>query len=564
MKIIIVGGVAGGASAAARLRRLKEEAVIVLYERGPYISYANCGLPYYVGGEITDKEELLLQTPEDFKERFNIDALVNHEVLAIDKTKHEVTVKNRLTGNVFTDHYDRLILSPGAEPILPPFEGLPSPLAFSLRTIPDTLKIRDFIDREKPKTALIVGGGYIGIEMAENLTHAGIQVTVAELMDHVIMPLDHDMASEVHQYLRSKGITLLLKQAVQSFKTEEKKITAKIGEEYHTFDMVLLSVGVRPDTKFIVSSGITLGPRGAILVDDHLRTSDSDIYAVGDAIMIKNFVTSQEGYIPLAGPANKQGRIAADNIAGIPSTYKGTQGTAILRLFDMVVATTGLNEGALAKTNLTYDKVYNFDSNQAGYYPGGTNMTIKLLFEKPSGRILGAQIVGFAGVDKRIDVLSTVIRAHGTVHDLVDLELAYAPPFSTAKDPVNMTGYMAENVLDGTIKQFYAEQICDLPTDGSVTFLDVRTPSEFKRGHVPGAINLPVDDLRNHLSKLDLSKKIYVNCQSGFRSYLACRILGAHGFDCAHLAGGYRLYRILDQEAEPEGGLRGRCGMAKK
>ncbi len=564
MKVIIVGGVAGGASSAARLRRLKEEAQITIYEKGPFISYANCGLPYYVGGEITDREELLLQTPEDFKARFNIDAQVNHEVLSIDKGKKEVTVKNRITGETFTDTYDTLILSPGAEPILPPFEGLPSPLAFSLRTVPDTIKIREFIEREKPQTALIVGGGYIGIEMAENLTHAGVHVTVAELMDHVIMPLDYEMASEVHQYLRSKGVSLLLNQAVQSFVTKGKKIKAKIADVFYEFDMVLLSVGVRPDTKFVTSSGLTLGPRGAISVNDHMLTSDPNIYAVGDAVTIKNFVTQQEGYIPLAGPANKQGRIAADNIAGIPSTYQGTQGTAILRLFDMVVATTGLNEAALSKTQIPFDKVYNFDGNQAGYYPGGTNMTIKMLFEKSTGKILGAQIVGFAGVDKRIDVIATAIRFQKTVHDLVDLELAYAPPFSTAKDPVNMTGYMAENVLDGTIKQFFTENICDLPTDGSVTFLDVRTPAEFKRGHLEGAVNIPVDDLRNHLGQLDVNKKIYVNCQSGFRSYLACRILTAHGFDCVHLAGGYRLYRILDTEAEHEGGFRGRCGLAKK
>ncbi len=564
MKIIIVGGVAGGASAAARLRRLKEDATIVMYEKGPHISYANCGLPYYVGGEITDQEELLLQTPEDFKQRFNIDARVNHEVLSIDKAKKEVTVVNRISGKTFVDTYDKLILSPGAEPVVPPFEGLPSPLVFTLRTVPDTIKIRKFIEREKPKTVLIVGGGYIGVEMAENLSHAGLQVTVAELMDHVIMPLDFDMAAEVHQYLRSKDISLLLNQGVQSFQTQGKKVKVKIADIFYEFDMVLLSVGVRPDTKFVAATGLALGQRGAIAVDEHMLTSDPNIYAVGDAVTVKNFMTQQDGYIPLAGPANKQGRIAADNIAGIPSTYKGTQGTAILRLFDMVVATTGLNEGAVSKLGLPYEKIYNFDSNQAGYYPGGTNMTIKLVFNPKDGKMYGAQIVGFAGVDKRIDVLSTAIRSGLTVHDLVDLELAYAPPFSTAKDPVNMTGYMAENVINGTIKQFYIENICQLPIDGSVTFLDVRTPAEYKRGHLETAINIPVDELRDHLSELDKNKKIYVNCQSGFRSYLACRILTAHGFDCAHLAGGYRLYRVLDKEAEHEGGLRGRCGMPVK
>ena len=564
MKIIIVGGVAGGASAAARLRRLKEDAQIVMYEKGPYISYANCGLPYFVGGEITDREDLLLQTPEDFKQRFNIDAKVSHEVLSIDKVHQTVTVKNLLNGTVFTDAYDKLILSPGAEPVVPPFEGLPSPLVFTLRTVPDTLKIRAFIDKEKPKNVLIVGGGYIGVEMAENLSHAGLHVTVAELMDHVIMPLDFDMAAEVHQYLRSKDISLLLNQGVQSFLTQGKKVKVKISDIFYEFDMVLLSVGVRPDTKFVASTGLTLGQRGAIVVDEHMLTSDPNIYAVGDAVTIKNFVTQQEGYIPLAGPANKQGRIAADNIAGIPSTYKGTQGTAILRPSDMVVATTGLNETVVSKMGLPYDKVYNFDANQAGYYPGGTNMTIKLIFDKTNGKIYGSQIVGFAGVDKRIDVLSTAIRSGLTVHDLVDLELAYAPPFSTAKDPVNMTGYMAENVLDGTVKQYFIENLCDLPLDGSVTFLDVRTPDEFKRGHLDHAINIPVDDLRERLDELDITKKVYVNCQSGFRSYLACRMLSAHGFDCAHLAGGYRLYRVLDKEAEHEGGLRGRCGLPTK
>ncbi|MCX5775455.1 MAG: CoA-disulfide reductase [Firmicutes bacterium] len=564
MKVIIVGGVAGGASAAARLRRMDENAQITVYEKGPYISYANCGLPYYIGGDITDKYDLLLETPDTFKQRFNIDVFVNHKVVAINKEKKQVTVEDLTTGKQLIDTYDKLVLSPGAEVIVPPLPGIDSPLIFTLRTVPDTLKIKDFIANNKPQSVLIVGGGYIGIEMAENLTQAGLRVTVAELTDHVIAPLDYDMASEVHQYLRHKGVTLLLNQGVQSFATVASKITATVAGKPYEFDMVLMSVGVKPDTKFVVSSGLKLSSRGAILTDEHMLTSDSNIYAVGDAVAVKNYVTGEEGYIPLAGPANKQGRIVADNLVGIPSTYKGTQGAAILKVFDMNIATTGLNETAIKKAGIAYDKIYNFDANQAGYYPGGTNMTIKLLFEKVTGKILGAQIVGFKGVDKRIDVLSVAMRGHLSVDDLTDLEIAYAPPFAAAKDPINMTGYLAQNVLHGVIKQYYVEDLCQIPSDGSVTFLDVRSPGEFRRGHIEGAINIPVDFLRENLHKLDKGKKIYVNCQSGFRSYLACRILSQLGYDCAHLAGGYRLFQILDNEAVVETGLKGRCGRLLK
>ncbi len=548
MKVVIIGGVAGGASAAARLRRLNEQAEIILLERGNYISYANCGLPYYVGGEITDKADLTLQTPESFYARFRVDVRVNQEVVSVDPKVQTVTIKNLKHGTVHEESYDKLILSPGAEPVRPPIPGADDNRIFTLRNIPDTFKIREYIEEKRPKTAVVVGGGYIGMEMAENLTRAGLKVTVVEMMDHVVGPLDYDMACDIHHYVKTKGLELRLKEQVKAFRSEEDGLKVELSGGELAADMVLLSVGVRPDTKLAKAAGLQLSEKGAIQVDTQMRTSDKNIYAVGDAVEITDFVTGQPGYVPLAGPANRQGRIAADNICGLNSSYKGTQGSAVLKIFDMTAAATGLNERAAKAAGLDYDKVFLYSASHATYYPGASNMSLKVLFEKGSGRILGAQIVGFDGVDKRCDVLATAIRANLTAADLTELELCYAPPFSSAKDPVNMAGFVIENLMTGKIKQHHWHDVAQLPRDGSVTLLDVRTVPEYERGHIEGAVNIPLHLLRDHLYELDKKKPIYVNCQSGLRSYVACRILSQNGFDCSNLAGGWRQYHAVTSD----------------
>ncbi len=561
MKVVIVGGVAGGASAAARLRRLNEQAGIVLLERGALISYANCGLPYYVGGAITDQEELTLQTPEGFFERFRVDVRILSEAVAIDPAGKTVTVKNLKDGTSYQEPYDALILSPGAEPVIPPIPGAKDDRVFTLRTIPDTLRIKAFIEEKRPKGAVVVGGGAIGMEMAENLREAGLEVTVVELADHVIAPLDFDMAADVHSYAREKGIRLMLNTGVKAIVPGEGGLTVQAGDNSLPADMVLLSVGVRPESGLAKAAGLHVSLKGAILVDEHMRTSDPSIYAVGDAVQVKHFVSGQPAFLPLAGPANKQGRIAADNICGIPSIFKGSQGALVLKLFDMTVAATGMNEAALKAADMAYDKVYAFGNSHASYYPGATSQTIKLLFSPQDGKVLGAQIVGFEGVDKRCDVINTAIRAGMTVYDLAELELCYAPPFSSAKDPVNMTGFMAENLLAGKVKQFHWHDVDGLPRDGSVTMLDVRTMSERRHGRMEGTVHIPVDELRERLSELDKAKPVYVHCHSGLRSYIACRILTQNGFDAYNLAGGYRLYASVKAELP---GLQGKvfpCGM---
>ena len=560
-KVLIIGGVAGGASAAARLRRLDEKARIVLLERGGYISYANCGLPYYVGGEITDRAKLTLQTPESFQRRFNVEVRVKEEATAIDPARKAVRICKLETGEEYEESYDFLILSPGAEPLRPPIPGADDPAVFTLRTIPDTFRIREFLEERRPKRALVVGGGYIGLEMAENLVHAGLLVTVVEMADHVVGPLDGDMACDVQSYLRKMGVTLYLRQAVGSIRREDGCLTVSMGDSQLQTDLVLLSAGVRPESGLAAQAGIELSPKGAILTDERMRTSAPDIYAVGDAVQIKNFVTGADGYIPLAGPANKQGRIAADNICGIPSVYRGTQGSSILKLFDMTVAATGLNEQGARAAGLSYDKVYLYSASHASYYPGAENMSLKVLFELGTGRILGAQIVGLEGVDKRIDVLATAIRAKLTAFDLTELELAYAPPFSSAKDPVNMAGYVMENLLTGKVEQYHWHDVACLPRDGSAVLLDVRTRAEYERGHIPGAVNVPLDELRGRMGELPREKQLYVNCQSGLRSYIACRILTQSGFHCHNLAGGYRLYEAVTGQPEFDPTPRHPCGI---
>lgn len=550
-KILIVGGVAGGASAAARLRRLDEQAEIIMFERGEYISFANCGLPYYIGGTIQEKSALTLQTPKSFHSRFRVDVRTFGEVTAIDRAKKTVTVKNSNTGEEYQESYDKLILSPGAEPLKPPFPGAELDAVFTLRNIPDTYRIKEFVESRNPRSAVVVGGGYIGIEMAENLHEAGLQVTVVELADHVIAPLDYDMACDVHQHMAQKCVKLILNDGVKSIHDAGTGLTVQLGKEALQADMVILAVGVRPEGKLAKDAGLEVGPKGSIIVDDTMHTSDPDIFAVGDAIEITDFISGKKGFIPLAGPANKQGRIAADQICGIDSRYTGTQGTAILKCFDMTVACTGLNERAAAAAGIDYEKSFTYSASHASYYPGAVNMSVKVLFEKGTGKLLGAQITGFEGVDKRCDVFATAIRAGMTMDDLTKLELCYAPPFSSAKDPVNMAGFTAQNILMGKVKVFHWHDVEKLPRDGSVTLLDVRTPMEYENGHIESFINIPVDSLRTRLDELDKTKKTYVTCQVGLRGYIACRILTQNGFDCENLSGGYRLYKSIFQKASP-------------
>ncbi|HJA68942.1 MAG TPA: FAD-dependent oxidoreductase [Firmicutes bacterium] len=549
MKTLIIGGVAGGASAAARLRRLREKDEIVMLERGEYVSFANCGLPYFIGGVITDKSKLTLQTPESFKARFNIDVRVQSEAVKIDPAQKTIAVKDLKTGEIYNESYDNLILSPGAEPVKPNIEGADASFVFTLRNIPDTLKIKDFINEKQPRDAVVVGGGYIGLEMAENLKEAGLNVTVAELSEHLIPSLDFDMAADVHRYLKSKGINLLLNNGVKAIK--DGRVVLNRGEV--KADMVIMSAGVKPETRLARECGIPLNGRDSIIVDSHMRTGVPDIYAVGDAVEVHDFITGQPVFVPLAGPANKQGRIAADNIAGIPSEYTGTQGSAVIKLFDMTAGATGLNEQGAAAMGLDYDKTYIYSASHASYYPGGANMSVKALWDRKTLKLLGAQIVGFDGVDKRLDVLAACIRLGAKITDLTRLELCYAPPFGSAKDPVNMLGFTAENIVTEKVKQFFWHDVANLPRDGSVTLLDVRTPLEVSRGKIDGFINIPVDSLRERINEIPADKPVYVHCHSGLRSYIACRILSGLGYDCYNLAGGWRLYEsVINERTVPE------------
>ena len=544
MKTIIIGGVAGGATAAARLRRLDEKAEIIILERGEYVSFANCGLPYYIGGVITDRGDLTLQTPESFKARFHIDVRVLNEAVKITPDTKTVTVRNLRTGETYDETYDNLILSMGAEPIRPNIEGADGSNVFTLRNIPDTLKIKNYIDTAKPRSAVVIGGGYIGVEMAENLVEAGLKVAIVELADHLIAPLDFDMAADVHRYIKSKGIYLHLNNGVKAI--GGNTVILQNGEI--TADMIILSVGVRPETAIAKDAGIELNPRGSIVVNNKMQTNIPNIYAVGDAVEVEDFITKKPAFIPLAGPANKQGRIAADNIAGYESVYTGTQGSAVLKLFDMTVATTGLNEKTAGLAGIDYDKTYTYSASHATYYPGAAQMSIKALWDKKTLKIIGAQIVGFDGVDKRMDVLATAIRFGAKITDLTTLELCYAPPFGSAKDPVNMLGYVAENIVSGKLKQFFWHDVENLPRDGSVFLLDTRTPFEVMQGKIDGFVNIPLDSLRQRINEIPKDKPVYVHCHSGLRSYLACRILTGGGYDCYNLAGGWRLYESVTGE----------------
>ena len=563
MKVVIVGGVAGGATAAARIRRLDEQAEIVVFERSGYISYANCGLPYYIGDVITDRSELTLQTPESFFSRFRVSMRVRHEVTAIHPEKKEVTVKNLETGEEFEESYDKLILSPGAKPTQPRFPVADLDKVFTLRTVEDTLRIKEYINESHPKSAVLVGGGFIGLELADNLRELGMDVTVVEYAKQLMTPFDSDMAAFIHNEMRKHGVKLVLGRAVEGLEEADGGVDVLLKDEQPLrADMVILAIGVSPETTLAKDAGLELGIKGSIVVNDRMETSISDIYAVGDAVQVKHFVTGQDVLLSLAGPANKQGRIAADNICGGDSHYMGSQGSSVIKVFDMTAASTGVNETNAKKAGLDADAVILSPMSHAGYYPGGKVMTMKVVFEKGTYRLLGAQIVGYEGVDKRIDVLATAIRTGLKATELKDLDLAYAPPYSSAKDPVNMAGFMIENIANGVLKQWHLADADNLPRDGSVTLLDTRTVEEFTLGHIDGFTNIPVDELRERLDELDKGKPVYVICQSGLRSYIACRILAGNDFECYNFSGGFRFYdAVMNDRCLIESATA--CGMDK-
>jgi len=543
-RVLIVGGVAGGASAAARLRRLDEEAEIVLFERGDYISFASCGLPYYIGGTIENRKRLLLQTPKRFKARFNVDVRTKNEVLNINRDEKKIEVMDLTTRKKYFESYDKLILSPGSRPTRPPIPGIDADRIFTVRDISDADSINDFIEKHRPKHAVVVGAGYIGLEMAENLRQRGLLVAVVEMVDQVMPTMDKEMANLLHQHLHEQSTALWLNDGVSAFYQSDSKLTVglKSGMEL-ACDFAVLSVGVKPEVKLARESGLAIGNCGGIKVNEYLQTSDADIYAVGDCIEVKDFVLGNAALIPLAGPANKQGRIAADNLCGRNVKYKGAQGTAILKVFDLTAGMTGVSEKALKKTDIDYERLYIHPAHHVGYYPGARQMHIKLLFTKPEGKILGVQIVGSEGVDKRIDIFATAIRAGMTVFDLQELELAYAPAYGSGKDAVNMAGFVAGNILDGTFNVKHYDEL-----DNKDFIIDVRRAAEIARGAIPGAVNIPVDELRERLNEIPKDKTISLSCAVGVRSYIASRILQQKGFKAKSLSGGYSTYLAYTAE----------------
>ncbi|MBW1942720.1 MAG: FAD-dependent oxidoreductase [Deltaproteobacteria bacterium] len=542
-KLVIIGGVAGGATAAARARRLDEQAEIVLFERGEYISFANCGLPYYIGEVIKERDALFVTTPKKFKERYNIDIRNRAEVTALDRKSKKVEVKDLNTGETYWESYDKVILSPGAEPLRPPLEGIDLENIFSIRNIPDTDRIKAHVDSEGARSAVIVGGGYIGIEMAENLASRGVKTTVIEMLDQIMMPLDPEMAAMVQAHLTENGVTCELEKGVTSFsKNGDGIVVSTDAGDNIECDLVILSVGIRPENHLAKQAGLEISERGGIRVDGTMRTSDPDIYAVGDAVEVRDFITGMPTMTPLAGPANKQGRIAADNVMGRKSLFRGTLGTAVLKVFELTVTVTGANEKTLKANQIPYLKSYTHSVSHASYYPGAKNMSIKLLFSPGTGKILGAQIIGMDGVDKRIDVLATAIHGDMTVHDLEELELAYAPPYSSAKDPVNVAGFVAANILKGDVITTFWN---DLPSgDGDKTVIvDLRNKEEIEKfGMIDGAANIPLPELRSRLGELDPEKLYIPYCRVGMRSYLGYRILSQNGFRVKNLSGGYMTY----------------------
>ncbi len=537
-KIVIVGGVAGGATAAARLRRLNEYAEIIIIERTGYVSYANCGLPYYVGGVIRSKRELTLQSPAGFAARYKIEVRVGSEVTAVDPEAHAVTVRELATGRTYTEDYDRLLLSPGARAVVPDIPGAHGKRVHTLRTVEDTLRIAEHAAAKGASRAVVIGGGFIGLEAAENFIRRGINVTLLQRGRQVLPPLDEDMASMLTEELVANGVDVRFGARVKAIEETPGETVVVTDAGICPADIVLFATGVMPESDLALACGISTGIKGAIVVDEYMNTSDPDIFAVGDAVQTEDLVTRNAVNVPLAGPANRQGRIAADNICGINSEYRGTQGTSIIKLFGLTAASTGLNEKTARKAGVRYLKTITISPSHATYYPGAEEMFVKLLFTSDAGKLLGAQIIGRDGVDKRIDVLAVALRAGMSVYDLTSLELAYAPPFSSAKDPVNVAGYVAENVLHGLVKQFHAEDLPDICERSDIVMLDVRSPGEFASGHFSRAVNIPVDELRDRLAYLPQGVPVYVNCRSGTRSYIACRILAAHGFECYNLAGG--------------------------
>ncbi|WML44426.1 CoA-disulfide reductase [Neobacillus sp. PS3-40] len=540
-KVIIVGGVAGGATAAAKLRRISEDVEIILIERGEYISFANCGLPYYIGETIKDRSKLLVQTIKGMSERFRMDIRNLSEVIAIDPENKTVTIKNLQTEEKYEETYDKLLLSPGARPIVPPIPGLnENETLFTLRNIPDTDKIKNYVDQQNPKKAVVVGGGFIGIEMAENLIDRGIEVTIIEMSNQIMAPIDIEMASILHSHLIEKGVHLILENGVQSFADNGKKVILSDGKEIET-DMTILSIGVRPENELAKNAGLELGERGGIVVNEYLQTSNEDIYAVGDAVEVVDYINGKKAMIPLAGPANRQGRISANNMMGKEEKYQGTLGTSIAKVIDLTVAATGNNEKTLKRLGVPYEVIHIHPSSHAGYYPGAASISLKLIFDKESGKIFGAQAVGADGVDKRIDVIATAIKGGLTVEDLTHLELSYAPPYSSAKDPVNMAGYVASNIMEGEMEQVQWHEVDEIVAGGGL-LIDVREPMEREFGFIEGSQNISLNDLRNKLEELPRDQTIYVSCQVGLRGYLASRILKNNGFDVKNVDGGWKTY----------------------
>jgi NADPH-dependent 2,4-dienoyl-CoA reductase/sulfur reductase-like enzyme/rhodanese-related sulfurtransferase len=536
--VVIVGGVAGGASAAVRLRRLDEQAEIILFERGPNVSFANCGLPYYIGGEIQDRPKLLVQTSQSLHKRFRLDVRVRHEVLSIHRDKKTVTVRDLEKGTEFEQHYDALVLSPGASPVQPPIPGIKLPGAHCLRTLADMDAIKAEVDSKPKGRVLVVGAGFIGLEMVESFARRGWEVLLVEMASQVLAPTDPEMAVTISRELEAQGVQLALQSQLKGIRESgDGALLADLEGVSERVNMVLLSVGVRPDVQLAVDAGLELGNRRGIKVDPHMRTNDPHIYAVGDAVESKDVVSGQEVLVPLAGPANRQGRIAADNIAGIPSVFRGTQGTAIVRVFDIVFAMTGASEKLLKSQGKRYEKIYLHPPSHAGYYPGAAPMRLKVLFDPQDGKLLGAQASGAGGVDKFMDVMATALQAGFTVHDLEEMELTYAPPFGSAKSPANFAGFIAENIRSGRVGVFHCEEAFVPKTDQML--LDVRTPNEFSEGSIPGAVNIPVDDLRERMGEISKNKEILVFCRGGLRGYVASRILSQAGFRARNLSGGW-------------------------
>jgi NADPH-dependent 2,4-dienoyl-CoA reductase/sulfur reductase-like enzyme/rhodanese-related sulfurtransferase len=544
MKLLIVGGVAGGASAAARARRLSEQAEIVMFERGSDVSFANCGLPYYIGGEIAEREKLLVTSPERLRTRFKLDVRTRTSVEAIDRTAKKVRVRDLDLGKVYEESYDKLLLAPGAAPLRPPIPGIDLPGVFTLRNLQDTDRIKEAVDRGV-RQAVVIGAGFIGVELVENFVQRGIATTVVELQDQVLPPFDKEMTTPILEALAAKRVVVLLGQSADGFEQDSVGLVVRLKSGQRlSAQLVILGVGVRPENKLAFDAGLEVGPRGGIRVNEYLQTSDPDIYAVGDAIEVKDFVSGEATQVPLAGPANRQGRIAADNIFGRAMTYRGTQGTAILGFFDLTAAI-GASEKSLRRANRPFRRVYVHPAHHAGYFPGAEQMTVKVLFHPESGKLLGAQAVGGSGVDKRIDVLAVAIQAGMTVFDLEEMELAYAPQFGSAKDPINMAGFVAGGLIRGDHPQVDVETILAMPADGRPLLVDVRTPQEFAIGHIPGALNIPVDELRSRLGELPRHREIAANCQVGQRGYLATRILKQSGFSAVNIGGGYKTYLLF-------------------